>query len=108
MEEFNKIDKDFISGVWRKVRVLEFEKKEQELIKENRKLQFKETIRLVLIISIPMLFIFLPLLILTKLALFPLILTGIYLLSASIFYEYLQTSSNLRRIINENRDKKFI
>jgi ABC-type bacteriocin/lantibiotic exporter with double-glycine peptidase domain len=108
MDELNKIDKDFINGVWKKVRVLEYEKREQDFIKENRKLQLKETVRLVLIISIPMLFIFIPLLILTKLALFPLILTGIYLLSASIFYEYLQTSSNLRRIINENRDKKLI
>ena len=92
----------FIDGVWEKVRILEYKKIEEELVKERQRQLFKAKLKVGLILLLVALLILIPVYFLVKDTLFFIIISGVVLLSLGKVYEYIQDSNVERRVFYEN------
>lgn len=82
-------DREFIEGVWRKARYLEYAKLDEERVKENEKKIYKEKFHHIAIMSACMLltagFLFL-----LEFSMFLIIAGGSFLLGMNVLYEYIR------------------
>lgn len=92
----------FIEGVWEKVRMLEYKKIEEELVKEGQRNLRREKIKVGSILFLVALLILIPVYFLVKDTLFSTIISGVVLLSLGKVYEYIQDSNVERRVFYEN------
>ncbi len=92
----------FKDGVWEKVRILEYKKIEEELVKERQSQLFKVRMKVGLILLLVALLILIPVYFLVKDTLFFIIISGVVLLSLGKVYEYIQDSNVERRVFYEN------
>ena len=92
----------FIDGVWEKVRILEYKKIEEELVKERQSQLFKVRMKVGLILLLVALLILIPVYFLVKDTVFSTIISGVVLLSLGKVYEYIQESNVERRVFYEN------
>lgn len=95
-------DKEFIEGVWQKVRYLEYIKQEEETIKENNKYLFLVRIKTALCLLAVAILFAVPLLMTEGVNIFTIIVIGSVLLSEGIIYEYIQSICILRGNRHEN------
>jgi len=102
MENYNSNDKEFIEGVWRKVRYLEYSRMEEEEIKIRQKMLFRQSFKLGTIFLIIILSSVVPLLITDNFSLFSIVVSGFILLGSGAAYEYIRDSYIPRRINHEN------
>ncbi len=105
MRSINKDDQrdtDFISGVWQKVRYLEYIKHEEELVKQNNKKLVIKRLRIGTCLFTAALLILLPVLLTIGLNMFSILIIGIVALSESTLYEYLQNTNIQRGFKHEN------
>lgn len=92
----------FIDGVWEKVKILEYKKIEEELVKEGQRNLRREKIKVGSILFLVALLILIPVYFLVKDTLFSTIISGVVLLSLGKVYEYIQDSNVERRVFYEN------
>lgn len=97
-----KTKDSFIDGVWEKVRILEYKKIEEELVKERQRQLFREKLKIGMILSLVALLILIPVYFLVKDTLFFITISGVVLLSLGKVYEYIQDSNVERRVFYEN------
>ena len=108
MKPIDKSDQrniDFISGVWQKVRYLEYIKHEEELIKQNNKRFLIKKLKIGTYLFAAALFILLPVVLTIGFNMFTILVIGIVILSESTLYEYLQNVNIQRGFKHENWDK---
>lgn len=102
----NKIDdsenKDFIAGVWQKVRYLEYSKYEDELIKQNNKIMRNKKIKTGICLAAIAMIIIIPLLQNLGISILSIIIIGIVTLSGGTLYEYIENVNIHGGIKHEN------
>lgn len=92
MEKLNQEEREFIDGVWRKARYLQYQKYEEEIIKENKKKQLIWSLKLGIMLLITAMLPVVSILICFEANTFSLILAGFILLAGGSFYEYIQST----------------
>lgn len=105
MESQDKSDtdnKEFIEGVWQKVRYLEYLKYEEEIVRENSKHFLKVKIKTALCLLAAALIFIVPLVIAARINIFTIIVIGMLILSEGIIYEYLENVNIYRGTKHEN------
>lgn len=95
-------DPDFISGVWQKVRYLEYVKYEEELVKQNNKKLLIKKLKIGTYLFAAAQLILLPVLLTIGFNMFSIIIIGIVALSGSILYDYIQNVNIHRGFKHEN------
>lgn len=95
-------DKEFIEGVWQKVRYLEYLKNEEEIVSKNNKHLFKVKIKTALCLLAAALIFIVPLVIAIGVNIFTIIVIGMVILSEGIIYEYLENVNIYRGTKHEN------
>lgn len=101
-------ERDFIQGVWRKVRYLEYVQSEQETIKENQRKLREKKLRIGILLTTFVLLMTVPLFIFFGIGMFSLVLNGFAYLSAGALYEYLVGVETDRRNYGANQNKEVI
>jgi hypothetical protein len=101
MEDSNKEDREFIEGVWRKVRYLEHLKEEEDRAMENQRLMYKKKLRTGIVFLVCTLAIVIPILVVDNFTLVSLTLSGIILLASGTLYEYIRDSIITGGSLNE-------
>lgn len=104
MEKFSYEDKEFLDGVWRKVRRLEFEQIQAEIVKENKRRLLVKELKLGLFLVMLVLVIVIPLFIIDKGNAFSVITAGFIFMGAGIIHEYLIDMESKGRAIYEYRN----
>jgi hypothetical protein len=95
-------DREFIAGVWQKVRYLEYLKREEEIVKENTRHLLKLKVKTALCLLAAALIVAVPLILAMGINIFTIIITGTVLLSEGILYEHIENTSIYRRTKHEN------
>lgn len=96
---------EFVQGVWRKVRYVEFRRKDEEAVRERVKKLRQEKIKLILLLSSIVLPACIWLLATVGVNMFSLIITGILLLSGGTLYEFIPEMLMNRRNLHENYNR---
>ncbi|MBS4539019.1 hypothetical protein GOQ27_11140 [Clostridium sp. D2Q-11] len=91
MTDYDREERNFINGVWGNVRYLEWKKRENEKVLENKRKIRKRNIILGLYIFFVVMMIVVPILYFGELDAGLLYIIGTIILSGSIIYEYLES-----------------
>jgi hypothetical protein len=95
-------DREFIAGVWQKVRYLEYMKYEEKIVRKNNKNLFAVKFRTALCLLAAALIFLVPLVITIGINIFTTIVIGTILLSEGVIYEYIENVNMYRRAKHEN------
>lgn len=105
MDEIKKddqVNRDFIAGVWQKVRYLEYLKCEDETIKHNTKILIIKNIKIGVCLTAIALMIIIPVLLTIEINAASIVIIGIVALSSGTLYEYIENVNIHGRIKHEN------
>jgi uncharacterized membrane protein (DUF106 family) len=108
MEQFNETEKDFVASVWRKVRVLEYIKAEQELIEQRSHKLMKKKLKVGVTLFLMVSVITIPVFLILGFNIGTLCICGILALIAGSVYEYLENAELNWRNYYGNRNKRLI
>lgn len=104
MKNYSDADKDFLDGVWSKIRYLEYVKAEQEKVKQNSRRLAAARIKLASALAVAVIMISVPMLVITGLELGTMLGIGLLLLGAGAIYEYYSEKESNRRATYGNKN----
>lgn len=103
MKDYSREEKDFLEGVWSKVRYLEYVKEEQEKIKQNSRKLAAAKMKLAAMLAVAVIMISVPIIMLNGLELSTFLGVGLLLLGAGAVYEYYSEKQDDRRATYGNK-----
>lgn len=104
MTDFNKEQGDFLEGVWRKVKYMEYIKAEEETVKKRQQLLRTRKIKIVVSLSLIVLLVITPTLFMAGINMGTIFLFGFLVMCASSFYENLGEIDFIWRVRHGNKN----
>jgi hypothetical protein len=90
-------DKEFLEGIWRKTRYIEYLKVEEEIVRANKANIYKRKVKTIIWMSLCALLAIIPIIMIFGSNLFSIILIGLIFMGEGTFYEYIQSLNGIRR-----------